>query len=1212
MTLALLPLFLFTGCGDLAPEMQDTRTVMLKMDLRQNSSLRRSQVSAADLSAYNTHLIMVLPSSEQLSNNYRNYYHIFAEELMDPESKQVSLEIPLNTQLKIFAFLFKENYSKYDLFSAIKEVGYYGESPRFSIDGETNNLSLAVSLIPVSGTDTGTDTETDTTAPVLTEVYPVTTPTSSNTPEYTFKSTEAGTISYGGSCSSARTAAVSGDNIITFNTLTDGTYSDCTITVTDSAGNISNPLSVTDFTVDTTSVDTTAPVLTEVYPVTTPTSSNTPEYTFKSTEAGTISYGGSCSSARTAAVSGDNIITFNTLTDGTYSDCTITVTDSEEIISNILSVTTFIVETSSSNNDTTAPVLTEVYPVTSPTSSTTPEYTFNSTEAGTISYGGLCSSARTAAVSGDNIITFNTLTDGTYSDCTITVTDSEEIISNILSVTTFIVETSSSNNDTTAPVLTEVTAVPDTTSGNPLNYTFSSTEAGSITYGEDCSSSTNNATKDNNTITFNTLSTGTYSNCTITVMDNVNNMSAPLAVSSFTVTSSSSDTTKPQITDLSFSPSSIDTSSSSQTVTATISITDDTALPDSGGSNFYIRLMSPSQNQFIDFTGYEGSEETGGTSVSRTFKSTSTFSQGSESGTWTVSYASVKDLVGNTKSYTASELTTLGFSTTISNTHSSSDTTVPTLSSVSIASNNSTSTLAAVGDNVTLSFTASETISTPVVTFLSGGAAITDTSFTYVNTSENTWTAVYTTESNDTTGSVAYSIAFSDSAGNAGTAVTSGSGSVTFDKTAPTVSLVTTTADNQSSISITDNITVTFSEAMEPSYVTTSTSDINCAGNIMVSSDNFSNCVKMSSDPASSNSNMTFTLDPYDNLTVGTTYKIRVTTGVKDTAGNALSSQYETSSGFTPADLIAPTVYSIYPVDNQSSVLVSDNISLTFSEIMDNSSITTNTDNTSCYGSFQVSSDNFSTCVLMSSSPSISNSAKTFTFDPSDNLSYDNKYNIKLTTETKDENGVSLESAYETSFNTIDNSLVAYYPFNGNAEDITSNGRDLTVTGDTSLTFGKDNSSNSAYYFDGNGDYLEYVTNIPSFDNYTISLWAKPDSSGTYKAMFSSYDDSGRGFQIDLDGSNFHIRKSSGGNIVLSTAQLEVWTFIAFTYDGTNSIAYINSVRDNESSGGTTEFNRFRIGRNRSGSTYFSGAIDELRIYNRALTASEIASLYAN
>jgi E3 ubiquitin-protein ligase HERC3 len=48
-----------------------------------------------------------------------------------------------------------------------------------------------------------------------------------------------------------------------------------------------------------------------------------------------------------------------------------------------------------------------------------------------------------------------------------------------------------------------------------------------------------------------------------------------------------------------------------------------------------------------------------------------------------------------------------------------------------------------------------------------------------------------------------------------------------------------------------------------------------------------------------SNSNKTFTLDPYDNLTASTTYKTRVTTGVKDSAGNAMSSQYETSSGFT-------------------------------------------------------------------------------------------------------------------------------------------------------------------------------------------------------------------------------------------------------------------------------------------------------------------------
>jgi len=55
----------------------------------------------------------------------------------------------------------------------------------------------------------------------------------------------------------------------------------------------------------------------------------------------------------------------------------------------------------------------------------------------------------------------------------------------------------------------------------------------------------------------------------------------------------------------------------------------------------------------------------------------------------------------------------------------------------------------------------------------------------------------------------------------------------------------------------------------------------------------------MSSSPSSSNSDKTYTVDPSDNLSGTTFHKIRVTTGVKDSAGNTLGSQYETSSGFT-------------------------------------------------------------------------------------------------------------------------------------------------------------------------------------------------------------------------------------------------------------------------------------------------------------------------
>jgi len=167
LILVLMPLFLFAGCGDLEPDMQDTRTVILNMDFHGKSSSRSSSsVSASELSQYNTHLILALPSREYLTSNYKNFHSSFAQELMNTADKKVSLEIPLNTQMKIFAFLFEENYSMSELFSGVREVGYYGESQSFSIGTQTNNLSLGITLIQVSGTGT------DTTAPTVSSVYP--------------------------------------------------------------------------------------------------------------------------------------------------------------------------------------------------------------------------------------------------------------------------------------------------------------------------------------------------------------------------------------------------------------------------------------------------------------------------------------------------------------------------------------------------------------------------------------------------------------------------------------------------------------------------------------------------------------------------------------------------------------------------------------------------------------------------------------------------------------------------------------------------------------------------------------------------------------------------------------------------------------------------------------------------------------------------------
>ena len=157
---------LFSGCGDLEPEMQDTRSVVLKMNFNQRSSSRSSQISQAEVSSHKTHLILALPAWENLRSNYSNYYSSFAQELMNPSDNKVSLEIPLNTQMKIFAFLFRDEYTKPQLLSGVSEVGYYGESQPFSIGSNTNNLRLGITLQSAStgdGDDGGNDDGEDTT-----------------------------------------------------------------------------------------------------------------------------------------------------------------------------------------------------------------------------------------------------------------------------------------------------------------------------------------------------------------------------------------------------------------------------------------------------------------------------------------------------------------------------------------------------------------------------------------------------------------------------------------------------------------------------------------------------------------------------------------------------------------------------------------------------------------------------------------------------------------------------------------------------------------------------------------------------------------------------------------------------------------------------------------------------------------------------------------
>jgi hypothetical protein len=190
------------------------------------------------------------------------------------------------------------------------------------------------------------------------------------------------------------------------------------------------------------------------------------------------------------------------------------------------------------------------------------------------------------------------------------------------------------------------------------------------------------------------------------------------------------------------------------------------------------------------------------------------------------------------------------------------------------------------------------------------------------------------------------------------------------------------------------------------------------------------------------------------------------------------------------ADITPPTVSSISPTDSQSGVQVSENISVTFSESMQNSSVTVNTDNTTCYGSLALSSDNFSTCVKMSSSKTNSNSNKTFTFYPSpDSVFRDTAYKIRVTTAVKDLYGNSMSSQYETS-NGYTTSSGLFVVVGENGTILTSdNGTEWTAR-----TSGTTENLNRVAY--GDGLYIVVGENATYKYSDNTSSWSESRSAG--------------------------------------------------------------------------------------------------------------------
>jgi hypothetical protein len=210
------------------------------------------------------------------------------------------------------------------------------------------------------------------------------------------------------------------------------------------------------------------------------------------------------------------------------------------------------------------------------------------------------------------------------------------------------------------------------------------------------------------------------------------------------------------------------------------------------------------------------------------------------------------------------------------------------------------------------------------------------------------------------------------------------------DTTPPTVSF-TVPANAATGVPINQKVSATFSEAMDPATITTSTFTL------QQGAANVSGTVTYVGTTA--------TFSPLSNLAFSTTYTGTITTGAKDLAGNALASNFVWSftTGAVP-DTTAPTVTLTDPANGATGVALNKKIAAAFSKAMDPLTITTVT--------FTLEQG------VTPVTGTVTSVGRTATFSPLSNLAYSTTYWATITTGAKDLAGNALASNFVWSFTT--------------------------------------------------------------------------------------------------------------------------------------------------------------------------------------------------
>ena len=206
----------------------------------------------------------------------------------------------------------------------------------------------------------------------------------------------------------------------------------------------------------------------------------------------------------------------------------------------------------------------------------------------------------------------------------------------------------------------------------------------------------------------------------------------------------------------------------------------------------------------------------------------------------------------------------------------------------------------------------------------------------------------------------------------------------------------------------------------------------------------------------------------------------------------------------------------------------------------------------------------------------------------------------------------------------LQNGLVGYWPFCGNANDASGNGNNGTVTGPT-LTSDRLGNSNNAYSFDGSLD--EYIVlssnNIPSSGDFSVAFWINmqsyylQESDNVEFINLGSQDDTKWGIASNISGdARMNYGKGcndSGGNSISEVFNLNNWDHFIFVTNNINTQIFKNGVlvgtTENGTSSDCSTTNLY------FGTDIFSNQentemiLDNVAIWDRALTTNEIQQI---